>query len=305
MCAGNHAGLARESAQILGPAAVEAFAIVEHEPTHGSLLDAVKCLTYDKAGDVLFTEFLNEFLLHLILEGVTRCLTLELGLDEKCIGDSVTDDRLGLSLNLGLDHARSEFALWLADRFTQFLLRGDDRGDRFLTELQCGEEVSLREFIRRSLEHDHVLFVSDVNEVEVARLHLSMGRVGDKLALDTTDAHRPDRAGERQVTDHQCRGGAVDREDVRVVIPVCTQQQSLDLHLVKIALGKQRADRSIRDAAGENFLLRGTPLTLEEAAGETPGCGSFLAIIDREREKVEARPGFGGAASGDENDGFP
>ena len=77
------------------------------------------------------------------------------------------------------------------------------------------------------------------------------------------------------------------------------------MHLIEIPLGEQRPNRAIRDAAGEDFFLGGTALALEEAAGETPSCGSLLAIIDREREKVQARTGLGVAAGSDENDGFP
>ena len=144
MCAGNHAGLAGERTQILEPATIEALTIVEDELANGGLLNAVKCFADNETGDVFLAEFCDKFLLHLVLEGVTRSLTLELGLDEQCISDASADNRLGLGLNLGLNHTRGELALWLADCFTQFLLRSDDRGDRFLTKFQSGEEVCLR-----------------------------------------------------------------------------------------------------------------------------------------------------------------
>ena len=198
MC-GNHAGLAGERTQILEPTTVEALAFVEDELANGGLLNAVKCFADNETGDVFLAEFCDKFLLHLVLEGVTRGLALELGLNEQRIGNSIADDRFGFGLNLCLNHARGEFALRLADRFAQFLLSSDDWSDRFLTELECGEEVGFREFIGRTLEHDHVLFVTDVDEVEVAPLHLSMGWVGDKFALNATDTHRANRPGERQV----------------------------------------------------------------------------------------------------------
>ena len=268
-------------------------------------MDGVKRLANNEAGDVFIAELVDEFFLHLVLEGVAGGFALELGLDEQRVGDAARDDFLRLRLHILLNHSWGELALGPADCGTQFLLCRDDRGNRFLAELECRKKVGLRDFIGRTLEHDHVRLVADVDEVEVARLHLRVGRVGDELATDTADAHRADRPGERQVADHQRRRGTVDREDVRVVLPVCAEQQGLDLHLVEIPLREQRADWAIGDAAGEDFLLRGPAFALEEPSGETPGCGGLLAVIDREREKVQARTGLGGAAGCDQNDGFP
>ena len=86
--------------------------------------------------------------------------------------------------------------------------------------------------------------------------------------------------------------------------PVRAEQQGLDLHLVEISLGEQRTDRTIRDAAGENFLLGRAAFALEETAGETPRGRGLFTVIDREREKVQAPPGLGRAAGCDQDDGI-
>ena len=49
----------------------------------------------------------------------------------------------------------------------------------------------------------------------------------------------------------------------------------------------------------------GRPSRLKKPPGKRPAAAAFFAIIDREREKVQARTGLGVAAGSDENDGFP
>ena len=53
-------------------------------------------------------------------------------------------------------------------RAAKFLLRGDRRLNGFLTELKRGVEIGLGDFLGRAFEHDHVGFVADIDQVQVA-----------------------------------------------------------------------------------------------------------------------------------------
>ena len=131
-----------------------------------------------------------------------------------------------------------------------------------------------------------------------------MGRVGDELAVDASDAHGTQRAVPRDVADHERGARAQDAQDVRVVFAVGTEDDGLDLHLVVHALGKERADGAVGEAAGENFLFGRTAFTLEVATGETARRSGLLTVIHGEREKILAGLGLGGGDGRDDDDGF-
>ena len=87
-----------------------------------------------------------------------------------------------------------DFALLLAGLGGQFLLRGDQRLDGFLAEFQRGVEIRFGDFLGRAFIHDDVVFVADIDQVEIALGHFGMGRVGDELAVDAA-RRAPRRAG--------------------------------------------------------------------------------------------------------------
>ena len=64
------------------------------------------------------------------------------------------------------------------------------------------------------------------------------------------------------------------------------------LRLVHEAFGEQRPDRPVNQTAGEDFLLRRTPLTLDKAARKFAGGVSVFTIIDGEREERGAHFGL-------------
>ena len=131
-----------------------------------------------------------------------------------------------------------------------------------------------------------------------------MGRVGDELAVDAADAHGAERAGPRDVADHQRGGGADEREHIRVVLAIGAEHDALDLDFVEPALGEERADGAVDEAAGEDFLFGRAAFAFEVAAGELAGRSGFFAVIHGEREEFLACLGLGGGDGGDEDDGF-
>ena len=100
------------------------------------------------------------------------------------------------------------------------------------------------------------------------------------------DAHRADRAEERQRRDRERGRGAVDREDVVRHDHVGRQHGADHLHLVLEALRPERPDRAVDHARGERRALGGAALALEEAARDLPGGVHPLLDVDRQREEV-------------------
>src|SRR5205814_2328942 len=113
----------------------------------------------------------------------------------------------------------------------QILLRGDHWLNRFLAEPERGIEVCVVDFLGRALKHHQVGFVADIDQVEIAVDHLSMGWVGDKLAVYTSDAHSAERAFPGNIADHKRRGSADDGKHVRVIFTIRAEDDALDLDL--------------------------------------------------------------------------
>ena len=97
--------------------------------------------------------------------------------------------------------------------------------------------------------------VADVNEIEVAVGHLRVGRVRDELAVDAADADGAERAGERDVADHERGARANDEEDVGIVLAVRAQEHADDLRVVEATFREERAQGTIGHAAGEDFFF--------------------------------------------------
>ena len=173
-----------------------------------------------------------------------------------------------------------------------------------MREFQRGVEIGLGNFLRRAFVHDDVFFVADINEIEIAPGLFGMGRVRNEFSVDAADAHRAERAGPGNIADHQRRARADDAQNIGIVFAIRAQQHGLDLDFVIPALGEQRADRAVGEAAGENFLFSRPAFALEIAAGEFAGCRRFFAVIHGQREKVLAFLGFGRGDRRHEDDGF-
>ncbi len=119
--------------------------------------------------------------------------------------------------------------------------------------------------------------------------------------FDLADAHRADRTVERNVGNAQRNRRAVNAGDIRIVGRVRRQHHGDDLGLAAEAFGEQRPDGPIDLAAGKNFALAGPPFALDESARNASRGIGVLAVVDREREKVDALAGVGVGAGGGEN----
>ena len=77
-------------------------------------------------------------------------------------------------------------------------------------------------------------------------------------------------------------------EHVGVVLRVGREHQRDDLRLVAPAGGEQRTNGPVDHARGEDFLLRHLAFALEEAAGDASRGVRVLAVVDRQRQEVDA-----------------
>jgi hypothetical protein len=76
------------------------------------------------------------------------------------------------------------------------------------------------------------------------------------------------------------------RDDVGRDVRVHRHDGDDDLDFIGETFGEQRADGTVDQARGENFIFRGAAFAAEEAARDLPGgVGAFL-IVDGEREEV-------------------
>ena len=110
---------------------------------------------------------------------------------------------------------------------------------------------------------------------------------------------------ERDVADRQGGGGAVEGEDVGVVLLVRREDGQDDLHVVVVALREERPDRPVGEAHGEDRRLGRARLALDEAAGDLPGGVHALLVVDREREEVGALARLLRGDRGGEDDAVP
>ena len=130
-----------------------------------------------------------------------------------------------------------------------------------------------------------------------------MGRVGDELAVDAADAHRADRAGKRNVGNAERGGGAVDRENIGIILAIGAEQNRDDLRVVKVTRREKRPQRPIGHARGERFLFARAAFAFEIAAGKFSDRRRFFAIIDGEREPILAFLDRGGGDGARQDDG--
>ena len=97
--------------------------------------------------------------------------------------------------------------------------------------------------------------------------------------------------------------GAVDRENVGIVLAIRAEQDRNDLRVVKITGREERPERPIRHARSERFLFGRAAFAFEIAAGKFPDRRRFFAVIDREREPILPFLDLGGGDRADEDHG--
>jgi hypothetical protein len=209
------------------------------------------------------------------------------GLAKTLGADALADPVRVRLLDLG-SHVRIE-PLRLPGLPAQVLLGVAELLDLGVRNLERLEELLFGDLARARLDHRQALVGADDDEVKRRVLfEFGQGRVDDPFVVDEADPHGADGSHEGQRRDHQRRRGTVDAEDVVGGDQVRRKRRADDLHLVREALRPERPDRAVDHPRGENRLLRGAPLALEEAAGDLPGGIHPLLDVHGEREEIRA-----------------
>ncbi len=169
-------------------------------------------------------------------------------------------------------------------------------------ELDGVDDLLLRALLGAGLDHHNAVLGADDHDVEDAYEALSIGGVDDEAAIDQADANCADRTMEWDVREGQCAACAIHAEDVGIVLLVRRVDERDHLGLIAEGLGEERANGPVDLAAGENLLLTGTAFALDEAAGDASAGVGVLAVLDREREEVDAFLRIGRSDCGGEDD---
>ena len=153
------------------------------------------------------------------------------------------------------------------------------------------------------LHHDDGVVGSGYDEIQRRPVQIGEGRAEHELIVHETDAHGADRSVEGEVGYPERGRGPADRQDVGIVLAIRGQQQTGDLRFTAPATWKQRPQRTVDQAAGEDFLLVGPSLPLEEPPRNPARRVEALAIVHRQRQEIDVRPVASGRRHRGEHDG--
>ena len=287
-----YAHFALDRAQVLIAAAVHPFLFVENADAEGLLLHVIERL---RDGELVgLGKFLQHGRFHFVGERVDRFAPVHFLFVVERGFDAIARDLIGDFEDLRVHRHQRHLALRFSHLGREFLLDADHFPGVAVGEFEGLDELRFRQLQGGAFDHDDVVLGADVNQIEIALGALIVRRVGNELAVDATDADGADRAGERNIGNGERGRGAVDGENIGIVLSIRAQQQGDNLSVVEITRGEERAERAIRHPRGERFLFRGTPFAFEIAAGKSPDRRRFLAIINRERKPILAFLDFGG-----------
>ncbi len=138
--------------------------------------------------------------------------------------------------------------------------------------------------------------MSDLSRSALVGLSTNLPSMRPTRTAPTGEWNGIERAGQR-------RGGAVDGEDVGVVLAVGREDERDDLRLVVEALREEGPHGTVDQARGQDLLLGRPALALEPAAGDPAGGVGVLAVVDGQREEVGVLLGLLGEDGGGEHDG--
>ena len=155
---------------------------------------------------------------------------------------------------------------------------------------------------RARLDHHDSVRGAHHHNVQQAVSHLTVSWIHDKAAVDQTYAYGAYRPLKGNVRDCQGTGCSIDGNHIGIVLSIGGQDKGNNLGLTTKSFGEQRPDRPVNNAASQDLALAGTAFALDEAAGNPPASVGIFAIIDSEREEVNAFPRVGVRNSGGKND---
>ena len=296
------ADLARDVADVVHAATIDALPVLENAPAHRLLFQlsqsgadisrAVRVVGFEPDGEILAQGGQGSSAL-LLVRDPQRFAHLA-GRQRR---DRLHDLRVG-SDGLILEGLRG------AGLPDQLALEPDQIGDGLLSDLHRLEEFILGGLQARALDHhDRVLGTGD-DDLHVAQFEVIEGRVHEPLAFATGDPHAGDGPVPWDRGQEEGRRCPQHADDVRVVLLVRGDDEADDLGVVPIVRGEERPEGPVDLPRGDGLLLAGPRFPLDEPAGELAGGVGLLAVLDREGEKGKMRR-LAVRRGGDEHCGLP
>ena len=282
--AGKETNLAGEGSEFMKTSAVATLLAVENADAKCLFLQVIKGLgNFELRGG-------REFFEHGFLDFLAECADGLAACDfSGCVDggfDAVASDLVGDIGNRVGNREERHIALGFANCCGEVALGLDDDTHSVAGKVEGFIKFRFGKFRCGAFDHDDLLAVANIDEVEVAVFALGVGGINDELAIDATDTNGSDRACERNVRNAKRGGGAVDRKHVWVVLSIRTQEERDDLGVVEVALREERTQRTIGHAGSEDFLLGGTTFALEVSAGEFADCCGLFLVFDGERKEI-------------------
>ena len=228
-------------------ATVNPLLLIEDVAPEGFLLDVIKRLVDREF--VRFRKFFEHCRFHFVAQTANRFAPRHFTLGIERSFDPIACQTVRDLEDFRLHFEQRHFALRFADLSRELLLDANHFAGVPVRKLERLDELIFRQFVGGAFEHDDVVLSADIDQIEIALLPLGMGRVGDKLAVDTTDAHGPDRAIKRNIGNAERGRGAIDRENIGIIFPIGAEQDRDDLRVVKIARRERAAEAAGRSCA--------------------------------------------------------
>ncbi len=266
-----HPNLRRDRSNILHAATIGPLALFENTRTHGALLDvtkhrldgflviAVRLVLFDQAAD------------HVLGHRGHRLVPFGLvGQGQRLIDSALGHVRhLGGEVLVRLDRR----PVHVGDRvpFQQFTLDVDELLDTLMCGRQAFEDLGLTHLYRAAFHHQNGVFSTRNQDIEVGVFELLECGIEYPRTLDPAYTNGRHQGVEWDFGHVQRHRSAEHAEYVSGVFLIGTEHETRDLRLVLESLGKQRADRPIRQARREDRVLARPTLALEEATGNLPG----------------------------------
>ena len=287
-----HADLHRKGTYLGWAASVNTFGIVDDALSHNVGLDVLDAREDVASGEAAppAVLFARKRLDGIGLYQGERVVRGALAGGETGFPDAVAIVPLqsGDQLRVRLDDIESLFRF--ADLFDKFVNHADNLFDPFVTEADGIEHVGLADDVGVGFDHGDGFSRAGDHEVNIAVVQLGVRGVDDKLPVNTSDTYRADWTSKRDRRDGQCGRSPYQSEYVGVVFLVGRQDDRDQLHLVAIALRKERTQGAVDESHGGRLLGGRPALAFDKPSGELPGRISHLTILDPHREEVKVSP---------------
>ena len=193
--------------------------------------------------------------------------------------------------------------LGLADLVLDALDEGADLLDLLMGEEDSAQHLLLGQFLSAGLHHHDSVLGAGHGQVEAALLPILHAGVQNVLPVHIAHGHGTGGAHEGGFGDGQGDGGAQHGHDVGLHVLVHGQAGGDDLHVVVEALGEQGPQGPVDEPIGQNGLLGGTALPLDEAAGDLAHGVKLLFEFNGQGQKIHAVPGGLGHGGADQHRG--